>query len=344
MASYNVHGGHSLVCRGAAKFLDEVNEDRKVKNKVIELMRNAGHTVYDCTDDVGGTSNANLANIVKKCNAHKVDLDISIHLNAGGGTGVEVWNYDERTKAVSDRMCANVSSALGIANRGTKYQPEFYVLRNTNSLAVLIECCFVDSTTDRDRWNADKCAQAIVEGVLGSKIQPPNTGSGSTTPAAKPETQAKKSVAEIAKEVIAGKWGNGNDRKTRLTQAGYDYNAVQSEVNRQLGQTAPAPKPAAPAQKSVDEIAKEVIAGKWGNGDARKSALTKAGYDFNAVQSKVNQMLGASNPAPAPQKSVDDIAREVIAGKWGNGNDRKARLEAAGYNYSAVQSRVNALL
>ncbi len=46
-----------------------------------------------------------------------------------------------------------------------------------------------------------------------------------------------------------------------------------------------------PAKKSVDEVAKEVIAGKWGNGDARKKALTEAGYDYTAVQKKVNSLL-----------------------------------------------------
>lgn len=50
-----------------------------------------------------------------------------------------------------------------------------------------------------------------------------------------PKTTAKKSVSEIAREVIAGKWGNGADRKNRLTAAGYDYAAVQAEVNRILG-------------------------------------------------------------------------------------------------------------
>ena len=50
-----------------------------------------------------------------------------------------------------------------------------------------------------------------------------------------------------------------------------------------------------------------------------------------------------SKPQPV-LKSVDEIAREVIAGKWGNGADRKARLTQAGYDYSAVQARVNQLL
>lgn len=179
MAIYNVHGGHSLRCRGASGYLDEVNEDRAVMNKVIEYLRSAGHTVYDCTDDEGKTQNQNLANIVRKCNQHTVDLDISIHLNAGGGTGVEVYNYDSRTKAISDRICSNISTALGIRNRGTKYNPQLYVLRNTKSLALLVECCFVDSITDRDKWDVDKCAKAIAEGVLGTKIQ--NSNSGNTS-------------------------------------------------------------------------------------------------------------------------------------------------------------------
>ena len=46
--------------------------------------------------------------------------------------------------------------------------------------------------------------------------------------------QAKKTVLELAKEVIAGKWGNGQDRKNRLTAAGYDYTAVQNKVNELL--------------------------------------------------------------------------------------------------------------
>lgn len=47
-------------------------------------------------------------------------------------------------------------------------------------------------------------------------------------------TVVKKTVTELAKEVIAGKWGNGLDRKNRLTAAGYDYTAVQNKVNELL--------------------------------------------------------------------------------------------------------------
>lgn len=170
--NFNVHSGHSLKCRGASGLLDEVNEDRKVKNKVIELLRANGHTVYDCTDDVGATQNTNLRNIVNKCNAHKVDLDVSIHLNAGGGTGTEVYVYSDssRAKGYAQRIVNNISNSLGIRNRGVKTRTNLYVLRKTKSPSLLIECCFVDNATDKARWNVDKCAKAIVEGVLNTTV------------------------------------------------------------------------------------------------------------------------------------------------------------------------------
>lgn len=92
--------------------------------------------------------------------------------------------------------------------------------------------------------------------------------------------------------------------------------------------------------KTVDELAREVLNGAWGNGEDRKQRLTAAGYNYSAVQAKVNELVGAATPT----KSIDELAREVIAGKWGNGADRKNRLTAAGYDYAAVQSRVNQIL
>jgi len=99
------------------------------------------------------------------------------------------------------------------------------------------------------------------------------------------EVVVKKTVSELAQEVLAGKWGNGQERKTKLTQAGYDYNAVQKEVNKL------ATKTTAPAKKSNEEIAREVVQGKWGNGATRKKKLTKAGYNYSVIQKLVNKMM-----------------------------------------------------
>ena len=181
MAKYNVHAGHNWHVTGANSYLDETKEDRIVKDEVIRLLRQEGHIVYDCTDEGGRTQADNLRNIVKKCNAHSVDLDISIHLNSGGGTGVEVWNYDRRTKDVSDRICSAISEKLDIRNRGSKFTQNLYVLNNTDSKAVLIECCFVDSEIDYDAWSGSQCAKAIVEGILGESISDDDNSSDNSS-------------------------------------------------------------------------------------------------------------------------------------------------------------------
>ena len=182
--------------------------------------------------------------------------------------------------------------------------------------------------------------QLVLGNYLLSKldyiIEEANKINGQTTSVA--ETTSKKSNEEIANEIIAGKWGNGDARKTALTNAGYDYNAIQSIVNEKLTGKKTENKP---KLKSVDEVAKEVIAGQWGNGQDRFNKLAAAGYDANAVQNRVNELLGASSKSTSNKKSNETIANEVIAGKWGNGADRKNKLTAAGYDYNAIQAIVN---
>ena len=231
MGIYNVHGGHNSIVPGASKYLNEVTEDRKVKNKVIELLRAAGHTVYDCTDDSGRTQSQNLTNIVAKCNAHSVDYDISIHLNAGGGTGTEVLYYptSSKGKAMAEAMSKRVADALGLKNRGAKSRSDLYVLKRTKAPAVLIECCFVDSVTDRDKWNVDVCAKAIVEAVTGKMV---SSGTSSNTSSSTPTAQTKADPL-----VIDGKWGQKLTLRLQAIFGTVQDGVVsyQREKYRQLG-------------------------------------------------------------------------------------------------------------
>ena len=84
--------------------------------------------------------------------------------------------------------------------------------------------------------------------------------------------------------------------------------------------------------KSVEELAKEVIAGKYGNGEERKKAL---GDRYAEVQARVNEIL-----APTPKTTVDilDLVKKTIRGDFGNGTDRR---NALGSNYAEVQRQVN---
>lgn len=78
---------------------------------------------------------------------------------------------------------------------------------------------------------------------------------------------------------------------------------------------------------------------KKSNADAMAAKLKAAGFD-----TYITTQSGTAVSATTQKKSVTEIAKEVIAGKWGNGADRKNRLTQAGYNYSEVQAKVNELL
>lgn len=100
------------------------------------------------------------------------------------------------------------------------------------------------------------------------------------------EEPKKKSNEEIANEVLAGKWGNGQDRINRLTNEGYDAKAIQTIVNQKCK-----PEPVKPKVKSNSDIAKEVIQGKWGNGAIRTKRLKQAGYNPSVIQGLVNKLM-----------------------------------------------------
>lgn len=178
----NVHGGHNPAGKtacGAVGLLDESREDRIVKDIVIERLRDLGHTVYDCTVDNGTSQNDVLKKIVAKCNAHDVDLDVSIHFNSGrndyGGDGkaggTEVWLYSQNSKAKSyAQRTVDAIANRGFTNRGLKYSTGLYFLRKANAPAMLVECCFVDDKDDQKIYNAEKMANAIVKGITGLEV------------------------------------------------------------------------------------------------------------------------------------------------------------------------------
>lgn len=169
MSVYNVLGCRSLRIEEMSGNIDEVNENRNVKNKVIELLSAAGHTVYDCTDDTGRTQGQNLNNIKKKCNSHQADLNIAIEINREDNyktSGVEVLNLNKETSQISDRVCNSIATTLGIENRGSLYTDKMYILNNTDATSIIIKCCLATRNVRYDKWDANKCAQAIVDGIL----------------------------------------------------------------------------------------------------------------------------------------------------------------------------------
>lgn len=126
-----------------------------------------------------------------------------------------------------------------------------------------------------------------------------------------------------------GRWGLGSGYIFR----GCIVNPAVGDVH--YVEPTPVPTPS----KSNEDIANEVIQGKWGNNPERKQRLTDAGYDYNAIQDIVNNKM-ASN-TPTSNSSNDELltlVKKTIRGDFGNGADRK---KALGSNYDEVQRQVN---
>lgn len=112
--------------------------------------------------------------------------------------------------------------------------------------------------------------------------------------------------------VIEGNYSDSVKRRTLLVNGryirGFGVPKYDNEEN-----TAPVPTPPATEKKTVDELAREVINGNWGNGDDRVKALTEAGYDYTAVQNKVNEILkgGATTTTTPATTTVTDAAKTI---------------------------------
>ena len=178
----NVHAGHNpdgMTACGAVGLIRESTEARAVKDRVVAQLTAMGHTVHDCTCNNGTGKEDVLKRIVAACNSHDVDLDVSIHFNAGAQgqldgktTGTEVLVYGKASPAVPwAQQIADSIAALGYHNRGVKERPGLYVLKHTKAPALLIECCFVDDPDDVAIYNADRMAAAIVAGITGQAAE-----------------------------------------------------------------------------------------------------------------------------------------------------------------------------
>ena len=218
----NVSAGHNpdgKVACGAVGLLKESTEARRVTNEVVRLLKEQGHSVYNCTCDNGTSQGDVLKKIVAKCNQHTVDLDVSIHFNAGAGaqkkngrtTGTEVLVYNDTSKAMAAaQRVAKQISALGFKNRGIKIRDALYFLRNTKSPAMLIECCFVDDGDDAALYDYKKMAPAIVQGITGVKVNDTKTDQKQTQKIYKVQVGAY-STRDAAQKVV-----------DKLKKAGFD--------------------------------------------------------------------------------------------------------------------------
>jgi N-acetylmuramoyl-L-alanine amidase len=151
---------------GASGFGSEDKMNRLIGESLITKLIKAGVDVIDCRPSSATTVTHSLQKRCTAANQGSADYCVSIHHNAGGGKGVEVFGISGTAKAIAATVVDSIAS-LGFKSRGVKSK-SFYVLKNTAMPAILIEVCFVDNKEDVELWESlghDKIAQAIFEGL-----------------------------------------------------------------------------------------------------------------------------------------------------------------------------------
>ena len=231
-----VRGGHVPKVTGAKGLIDELTEDRKVKDSVIKYLRQLGCEVYDVTPhDNTPTLNSELAYGVNRSNILGVDLFISIHFNKAydsynGALGSEVCVYS--TFDIAQRV-VNGLSKLGFKNRGQKVRNNLYELNRTKMKAMIIEVCFVEASEDVSLY------KKLGYDLIGKTIAQAITNKNASIPTVKPlvnntDNWIKRLQEECNKQGFSSyptlkKGARGNITKllqVKLVSLGYNTNGI----------------------------------------------------------------------------------------------------------------------
>ena len=228
--------GHSKTDPGAVGYVVERKVAVKVGDYAIAYLKaNYKVSIKRSTGDIG-----DMNYICNEANKWGADLFVSVHFNAGKGDGYEALVYSKDNYQLG-RVFEKHVLGVGQNSRGVKYRPDLGVLRLTDMKAILNEIAFVDNKKDIKDWDEPhelkKMGIALAEATAEYMKLPKKKKTNASTNASNASTNAstpKKTVEQIAKEVIQGKWGNGEGRKNKLIKAGYDPYAVQKKVNQLL--------------------------------------------------------------------------------------------------------------
>lgn len=281
----------------------EAAECIDIANKVKKILE-----AYDCTCVVG-EEKKRIEEKAAEANKLGASVYLSIHSNAGGGRGTEVW-FNPNTKGskeFANAVYAKISSISPGKDRGLKSSTAYLDVKLPKMPCCLCEMEFHD-WADGAKWiveNKDKIAEqfvaALVEylGIKKKKVE-----KKPTTTTSKP-TSVKITKGDTVKLNKGAKYYDGK------TPASFVYNR----------------------NHKVKEV----------SGD--RVVITFIGITIGAVHAKDLTIISSANKTTTTTKKTNEqIAKEVIAGKWGNGTERKKKLTEAGYDYSAIQKIVNKLL
>ncbi len=293
-------------------------------NSLMQIIKLYNLTSYDSAESVEGED------IMGSRQAMVAKMKSWIGKNEADGSFREIIDiYNSHTPRArgyklqySDEWCAGTVSAAAIATG------------NTNAVPLEVSCHYmIEGAKAKGIWVENDSYVPQGGDIILYDWQDSGIGDNTGNP-------DHVGVVEYTSggiiHVIEGNNGEKVARRELSVNGRYIRGFI---VPKYSNNTAPSGGSTPTVSGTIDALARRVIAGEFGSGDARKNAL---GDKYDAVQNRVNEILSGTASAPA-KKSVSEIAKEVLAGAWGNGADRKNRLVAAGYNYDEVQNAVNAL-
>lgn len=257
----------------------------RICDKIEKLLAQYDGVEILRTDDRNGEKNITLEQRTTAANKWGANFYLSIHHNAGikggKGGGIVAYTYtkvDAETAAWQKALYDALIKHTGL--KGNRAKPlssaDLHECRETQMPAVLLELGFMDSLSDTPKIlteaYADQCAAAIVEVIVNKA------------------GLKKKATERVQLYRVRESWANSKSQvgaflnKDNAIKAAKDYglNVYDEKGNAVYTH---------PKQKTVEDIAKEVIAGKWGNGLTRRIKLSKAGYKYSEVQNAVNRLL-----------------------------------------------------
>ena len=169
--------GHGLktpgkkTMNGKYGIIKELELNNKVLLFIIEYLKDYAITIYR-TDDPTGKTDIALLERVKRCNAYGPVLFISIHHNAGGGTGIEVYWHKKGTKEdekIAKIVAPKLAASTGLKNRGVKQ--EAWTVLTCKATAILVEGGFMDTKSDYEYMCTEKGQRAYAKAIADSVIE-----------------------------------------------------------------------------------------------------------------------------------------------------------------------------
>lgn len=345
-------GASGLISQGEYKFISQKFFKAMKKYATKDFIFHSSYNVFDKGNIVALARSYGLDTTVTE-----LHFDASSSKDASGGHVIIYSQFEPDAMDLRLRDAIEKNVGVRYSHRGHKGISGRHNLANVNRAASgdrrgsinyrLVELGFGTNAKDVDVMTnkTDAYAKDIVKAILNtSKVE-----SNETIPLKPKPAQSAEQVARAISKGLGG-WGNNPERSRKLKEAGYNPDAIQRRVNDIL--LGDSKDYTVPKKKSSEQVAQEIAKGQggWGNNPDRAAKLRRQGYDANAIQSRVNDILmgNKSKPKGLTTSQINSYARQVLKGIDDNGKripkGRPARAKHFGISavdMDKVQEKVN---